>query len=238
MLFLLSNVIAIPLATLVLWGCLFLVFVSPIHILAIYWGKFIAGLIWLLNHSRSFYKRICLFPYGTAFPFQQRKPFILYFIIILFLYWLLKKNTIALRLCLYCTILFTARIAINQWQFSKQKKLIVYNVPAHKAIDFINGNTYHFVGDSDLMEDGVLQNFHLKPARISFMLTKADDSFPLFQKHNFYQFYDKRILLIDSPFIYPTLSKKINVDYIVISKNPRLFISKLAAGFQLWCLYF
>ncbi len=231
LLFLLSNVIAIPLATLVLWGCLFLVFVSPIHILAIYWGRFIAGLIWLLNHAVLFINDLP-FSLWDRISISATETFILYFIIILFLYWLFKKNTIALRLCLYCTILFTARIAINQWQLSKQKKLIIYNVPAHSAMDFINGNTYRFAGDSELMEDGVLRNFHLKPARISFMLTKADDSFPLFQKRNFYQFYDKRILLIDSPFIYPPLSKKIHIDYIVISKNPRLFISKLAAVFN------
>ena len=84
-------------------------------------------------------------------------------------------------MALQFALLFTAGLAgakaFNRWHFSNQKKIIVYDVPAHKAIDFIDGNTYHFVGDSDLIADGVLQNFHLKPARISYLLTKRQIAF-------------------------------------------------------------
>jgi competence protein ComEC len=124
-------------------------------------------------------------------------------------------------------------IILNKWKFARQKKIIVYNVPSHKAIDFIAGDTYHFIGDSDLTRDGLLQNFHLKPGRISYMLNKkADSVFPLFQKNNFCQFCDKKIVLIDSAINYDSLPEKINVDYIVISKNPKLFIRKLAVVFN------
>jgi ComEC/Rec2-related protein len=51
LLFLLSNLIAIPLSTIALWGCIFLVFVSPVHALALYLGKAVTASIWLLNHS-------------------------------------------------------------------------------------------------------------------------------------------------------------------------------------------
>ena len=122
-------------------------------------------------------------------------------------------------------------VTLNKWNSSKQKKMIVYNVPSHKAIDFIDGNFYHFVGDSDLIADGLLQNFHLKPGRISLMLTKTNTS-SLFQRNNFLGFYGKRILMIDSAINYMPLSKKINVDYIIISKNPKLFISNLVKVFE------
>jgi competence protein ComEC len=61
---------------------------------------------------------------------------------------------------------------------------------------------------------------------------KADSVFPLFQKNNFCQFCDKKIVLIDSVINYDSLPEKINVDYIVISKNPKLFIRSLAAVFN------
>ncbi len=54
----------------------------------------------------------------------------------------------------------------------------------------------------------------------------------LFNKNNFYQFYNKRILLLDSAISYDTLVEKIPLDYIIISKNPKLFIPKLAATFN------
>ena len=40
-------------------------------------------------------------------------------------------------------------------------------MPQHQAIDFVNGNNYKFFGDSILLEDGMLQNFHIKPGRIA-----------------------------------------------------------------------
>jgi competence protein ComEC len=124
-------------------------------------------------------------------------------------------------------------ISIKKWQFSNQKKIIVYNVPAHKAIDFVNGNTYHFTGDSDLMTDDLLQNFHLKPCRVSLMLAKTENnSFPLFQQNNLFGFYGKRILMIDSAINYKPSAEKINVDYIVISKNPKIFIANVAKVFN------
>ncbi|MEP7252700.1 MAG: hypothetical protein ABI683_09980, partial [Ginsengibacter sp.] len=45
-------------------------------------------------------------------------------------------------------------------------------------------------------------------------------------------FYGKRILLIDSVVNYAMPNQKIDIDYIIISKNPRLFIPKVAAVFN------
>lgn len=230
LLFLLSNVVAIPLSTIALWGCIFLVFVSPIHILALYFGKAATASIWLLNHAVLFINAIP-FSLWDGISITVTQTIILYFIVIFFLYWVIKKNNLAFKLGMYSTLLFSITIALHKWNFSKQKKLIIYNVPSHKAIDFIEGDAYHFYGDSDLVEEGLLQNFHLKPARISLMLTKRDTSL-LFQLNNFLGFYGKRILMIDSAIDYKPLTKKINVDYIIVSKNPKLFISNLAKVFE------
>ena len=106
-------------------------------------------------------------------------------------------------------------------------------MPSHKAIDFVSGNSYHFVGDDDLVTDGLLQNFHLKPGRISLMLnTKEDDGINLYRHNNFYQFHDKRILIIDSAVVYMPAAEKMYVDYIIISKNPKIFMPMLAAVFN------
>lgn len=230
LLFLVSNVIAIPLSTIALWGCIFLVFISPIQVAALYLGKAVTATIWLLNHAVLFINAIP-FSLWDGLTVTVAETIILYFIVIFFLYWLIKKNNPAFKLGIYTTLLFSIIIALHKWNFLKQEKLIVYNVPFHKAIDFIKGNSYHFYGDSDLAKEGLLQNFHLKPGRISFMLTKTDTS-SLFQQNNFVGFYSKRILLIDSAIDYKPLAKKIKVDYIIISKNPKLFISNLAKVFE------
>ena len=232
LLFVFSNILAIPLAMITLYGCIILVFISSISFVALYLGKILTASIWLLNHTVLFINSLP-FSLWSGFSFSFTETIILYFIVIFFLYWLIKKNNFAFKLAIYSSLLFSIMISIKKWKFSNQKKIIVYNVPAHKAIDFVNGNTYHFTGDSDLMIDGLLQNFHLKPGRISLMLTKTEnDSFPLFQQNNFFSFYGKSILMIDSAIIYKPSTEKINVDYIVISKNPKLFITNLAMVFN------
>ena len=121
----------------------------------------------------------------------------------------------------------------NNWQIYNQQQLIVYNVPQHRAIDFIKGNHYQFVGDSILLQNGVLQNFHLKPGRIALQLNNRIDSLSTnIGETNFYQFGNKKMLLIDRAIFFEKPLNKIDVDYIVISKSPKLYIPQLAEVFN------
>ncbi len=236
LLFLLANIFAIPLATLILWGCLILVFISPLQIVALYFGKLLFGLLWLLNHSVllinsvpfSLWERVSISATGTLF---------LYAITCSIIYFMLYKNSKALQLTITFSLFFAGLTAIDKWEKYNQKKIIVYNIPSHAAIDFISGNNFRFVGDSGLLNNNMLRNFHLKPTRISLNANNTLDShYALFQQNNFYKFYKKKILIIDTGLVYHPLAEKIKVDYIIISKNPKLNISSLIQTFD--CNYY
>jgi competence protein ComEC len=230
--FLLSNIIAIPLSTVALWGCIILVFVSPVHLIALYLGKGVSASIWLLNHIVLLINGIP-FSLWDGISLSVTGTIILYMVFIFFLYWLIKKNMTAFKLGVLSSLVLAGMIAVEKWNLSHQEKIIVYNVPSYKAIDFVDGNRYQFVGDDDLARDGLLQNFHLKPGRISLMLNNKEENLATLYRHNnFYQFHNKRILIIDSAVVYIPLAEKMYVDYIIISKNPKIFISKLAAVFN------
>jgi competence protein ComEC len=232
LLFLISNFIAIALATVVLWSRIILIFVSPIPILALYTSKLIWVFIWLLNHAVLFINNLPFSLWGGISISFFETP-LLYTIIIFILYWLINKNKLAFNVGIAIAGIFTGIFALKNWQFAGQKKFTVYDIPAHKAIDFVEGNRYLFVGDSDLTKDGMLQNFHLKPARISYMIKRnAPDKLELFQKKYFYQFHNKKIIRIDSAIVYKPLAKKIAVNYIVISRNPKLYMNQLAKIFN------
>ncbi|MEO8765897.1 MAG: ComEC/Rec2 family competence protein [Ginsengibacter sp.] len=232
LMFLLSNVIAIPLSTVALWGCIIVVCVSPIHLPALYLGKAVSISIWLLNHS-VFLINAIPFSLWDGIVLSVTGTILLYIIFVSFLYWLIKKYMMAFKFGILTSLMLAGMIAIEKWQSSHQQKLIVYNVPSHRAIDFISGNSYHFIGDPDLANEGFLRDFHLKPGRISLMPgTKEYNSPNLYRHENFYQFYNKKILLIDSTVVYMPGAAKMNVDYIIISKNPKLFIPALAAVFN------
>jgi competence protein ComEC len=232
LLFLLSNMIAIPLSTMILWGCIAIVIASPISFAALYFGKIVWILSWFLNHfillmnsiPFSVWKGLSISATGTIF---------MYVIFISFLYSFIKKNKTSFKIAIGCTLLFVTMTAYKTQKLMHQKKMIVYNIPMNKAVDFIAGNKYYFIGDSALSKNNLLINYNLKPARISFMAN--EEAFllnNLFFQNNFYQFYNLRILMIDTTITYFPNTKKINLDYIILSKNPQIDLADIANIFQ------
>ena len=230
-LFLFTNIIMVPLSTLILFVEIALVALSWIPGIGVLIGKLTWLLVWLMN-------KIILWFNGLPFALWDRisasvtSTIVLYLLVISTGFWLLNKNKSAFKLSLYMMLMFIGLVAYSKWQTAAQQKLIVYNVPQYQAIDLIEGNSYKFIGDSVLLQNGMLQNFHLKPGRISLQLSERSDSLPdLYGYNNFFQFGSKRILLIDKPVVFEA-DKKINVDYIIVSKNPKLYISQLANVFS------
>ncbi len=232
LLFLITNLVAVPLSTIILYAEIFLVAFSWIPFVGLYSGKLTGWLLWGMNKFILWVNNFS-FAVWDKIPATAFTTWLLYAVVIFAAAWLLNKNKAMLRLAIICLFGFVAAHSFIAWKIKQQQKVIVYNVPQHRAIDFVSGNNFCFVGDSILLEDGLLQNFHLKPGRIFLQLNHRKDSLQsLFTKDNFYQFGDKRVLLIDKPLAFETPEQKINVDIIIISKNPKLYIPQLAEVFN------
>lgn len=232
LIFLLSNHVAIPLATLVLCGCLILIVISPITIAAFYFAKIVFGAIWLLNHSVLFFNSI---PYSlwTSISISVIETFLLYLIITSAVFAFIRKNKTVLKYAMALLLCFVSFKTFNKWQLYHQKKIIVYNIPRHKAVEFIDRNNFFFSGDTEVVNDKLLNSYNLKPVQIAFQLKGAPDKLNhFFSKNNFYQFYNSRILMIDSSFTNYKSGKKVKVNYILISKNPRIKIADVAENFD------
>ena len=136
-------------------------------------------------------------------------------------------------MALSATFIFVSMISYSKWKSFNQKKIIVYNISQHQAIDFIHGNKYHFKGDSDLNKNNLLVNYNIRPAHSQLNLNQHSDFQKiLYNKNNFYQFFNTKLLIADSSVNYYSLPGKINIDYIVISKNPPIKIADLAKNFD------
>jgi competence protein ComEC len=231
-LFLITNIIAVPLSSIILYTEIFLVTFSWVPFVGEYLGKLTGWLVWLMN-------KIILWVNSFSFAVWDKIPanilstWLLYAVVIGISAWLINKNKQLLRFSLVGLLAFVMVHAYGKWQIKNQKKLIVYNVPQHQAIDLVSADNYKFIGDSILLEDGMLQNFHLKPGRVALQLNKQSDSIEAcVQYKQFYQFGGKKILVIDKPLFFEPLPQKINVDIIIISKSPKLYIPQLAAVFN------
>jgi competence protein ComEC len=114
-----------------------------------------------------------------------------------------------------------------------QRKIIVYNVPQKQAIDFIDGRNYFFEGDADLLADDFIRNFHIKPSRVLHRTGPGTVVIRYRQADKLIEYNGKKILLLDTTVYFSPLQEKLNVDILVISKNPRIYFSKLVQMFDI-----
>lgn len=230
-LFLASNLIAVPLSGFILYAELFLLLVSPISFLATYAGKITALLINRLNNFIEYINQI---------PFAQIKSIQINIVQTIFLYgfiagtayWLLKKSSKAFLLGLVSLALFFVIRSYDFIEKNQQQKLIVYNVPQHTAMDLIEGRNYKFIGDSILLEDGFLRNFHLQPSRTLYRIMPAEDSRSASLQSNSFSLANKNIVVIDHKLPSFIPSKRIKVNVIIIAHNPKVYIPQLAEIFD------
>ena len=237
-LFLLTNLICVPLSTLILFAEILLIVVSPFPLIASAFGKFIYVLTWLMNLiidrcnklPLSLIDKIYATPYTTFF---------LYLFVFTAVAGLLRYNK---KLILGSLVFFLFFMGI--WSYGKinlmqQKKIIVYNVSRHTAIDFVESGKYFFVGDDDLKKDGALQNFNLKPARVSLQISEHVGMLNSMQHSKYlWQFYGKKIMLIDSALSFETLQNKILLDVLLITKNANVDIAHITSAVSPRCIVF
>ncbi|MES2849749.1 MAG: ComEC/Rec2 family competence protein [Bacteroidota bacterium] len=231
-LFLFTNLIAVPLSTGILYAAIFLVAFSWVPYVGEFAGKVAGWGLWLMN---KFILWVNEFPFAVwdKIPSNILTTWLLYATVIAIATWLTSKNKRVLQWALCFCAGFVLLHAGIGWQVKSQQKFIVYNVPQHQAIDFVEGNNYRFLGDSILLVDGLLQNFHLKPGRIALQLNKRVDSMAsCFGKEQFYHFGNKKILVLDEALSFEAGEKKMDVDFIVISKSPTIYIPQLVKTFN------
>jgi len=229
--FLLTNLIAVPLSSLILFGEIFLCAISFIPSIGNIVGFILHKLIWLMN---SFIEHMETMPSALWNNLQINilQTIFIYVSIISISIWLMEKKKNYFPVGLAAILGFTMLRSFSFWQASKQQQMIVYNVPQHQAIDFIDGRDYLFKGDSVLAEDGFLQNFHLKPSRIMHRISETNELASVQHGSNIFEFGSKRILLIYKNISFASPNAKTKVDVIIISKNPSLKISRLVNAFD------
>ena len=231
-LFLITNLIAVPLSTIILFTEIALVALGWMPFAGLYLGKLTGWLVALMNKIILSVNTIS-FSVWDNISASVLSTWLLYVVVIGLAAWLMTKQKRLLQFSLCSLLAFVIQNAYQHWQFKNQQQLIVYNVPQYQAIDISEGNRYLFTGDSAVATKGILQNFHLKPARTALQLNQRADSLPsVFCQSPFYQIGNKRILVIDKPLVFEPLQQKINVDIIIISKSPKLYIPQLAAVFS------
>ena len=230
--FWLTNFVAVPLSSIILLGEIFLCAIAWIPAIALLTGKLLK---WLIGVMNTWIEKI----ESLYFSLWDGLQITLVQTLLLILFaagisnWLMEKSKKGLIIGLTGILVFFALRSFSFIQSNSQQKIIVYNVPQKRAIDFIDKRNYLFVGDSDLVMDDFARNFHLKPTRTLFRITPVDSLQDLHRQANYLRYGNKNILLIDSNIIFLPIDNKPVIDLLLISKNPRIYISKLVAALDI-----
>ncbi|MBS4042698.1 MAG: ComEC family competence protein [Chitinophagaceae bacterium] len=223
-LFLFTNLFAVPLSGFILYTEIILLLVSWQKELSTFLGNAIENLIKVLN---DFVTHVNIIPFATWSFIQISilQTILLFIFFITLVYWIFLKQNKYLLYCLFFILLFIASRSIDFIDKYHQKKLIVYNVPNHKAIDVVEGRKYTYIGDDELIKDGFLRNFHVQPARIKHRIRTDSVLKNIIIRESSILSKHRKILLLDNSII--CFPKQSNWDVVVISKNPKISIAKL-----------
>lgn len=230
-LFLVANLVAVPLSGFILFAELILMAVSIIPPLAFFTGKITGYMIFTLNY---FIEWCGSFSFAVTGQLQMNgwECICLFLIIILLSRWLFRRTAKTLLLALSSMVVFGLLRLYEKGERQLQRSLVVYHIPGQQAVDFIFGSSYWFKGDSAVRENGFLQNFHLDPSRILFNI-KEKKAAPFAYRHPFYFFEGRTILLLDSGYRFLPGNDPLPVDVLVLSHNPRIYFTEQAKTFQI-----
>lgn len=229
--FLITNFVAVPLSGFILYGEILLLIFSVFSPIAKGIG-FILG--YLLKGMNAFIENISRLPFAVWNNIQLSilQTWLLFGIFVSLCIWLMYKSTKAFIVTLAFGCLYGLALGVDIIKRNEQQKLIVYNVPKYEAIDVIQGSNYTFTGDSILLEDDFLPNFHLKPSRILHRTTAAEVTHPILKENEIVRIDGKSILLLTQSLPRQLPSTKIPVDILIISKNPGLYMNQLQQAFD------
>ena len=230
-LFLISNLVIVPLSGFILYGEILLCLLSLFPAVALITGKILSMMLRLMNDFIGFIDAIP-FAVSDNISISILQAGLLYAFIIAFAVWLTtrKKQTLPYALMALLAFMFCRMHDVGIKQ--KQSKIIVYNIPRHSAVDFISGSSYQFAGDEVVAADPFLNNFHLRPSRLMYRASPAISLSNLRPVSSFFYFNNRRILLLDT---LPDLSQPaepVEMDVIILSKNVNVHIARLQRLFR------
>jgi len=239
-LFLVTNLIAIPLSTLIIYTGIFVLVTSPVHIFSSMLSSLLVIMIRALNGTVKFIENVPFAVTGDIY-ISQIELIILSVLIFGFCTYLLTKSNRFLIVSLASLILFFTSTTIRNYYQLQQQKVVIYNLPKATAIDFINANHGILLADSIAYYDDSKFNFHIKNNRIISGITSFENILPVFQNYRsdvlikrdcFIQFKDRRLAIIDPDFNYKPTGKLLNLDYLLLSHDPSISIRELADIFS------
>jgi competence protein ComEC len=225
LLFFITNIVVVPLSGFILFGELLLLIASAFKMIATFIGTVVFYMLYCMNHF-ILYMDAMKYAVCNNLQLSVMQVIIFYLFIICTAIWLLHKHKkwliiSSISLFVFCTIR-TVDFIIK----SNAQKIVVYNIPKHIAIDIFDGVKTTFIGDSAVIKDEFLYNFHLKPAHI---LNRVTSSSYFTALRNFkFTVHAKTVAFIHNN----AIANKLKADVVIISSGPDITMQQIINSYH------
>lgn len=249
-LFLISNLLVIPISSLLMIVSIGATVFMWWPAAAFYLWKISYALAWLMNKIVLIVDKI---PYALikGIWISIGQTWVIYLIIAMSLWFLLYKQKLALFLFFGFMSLFIIWLIVDEYAISQQKKLIVYDISKTTAIDIITGRDHVFITTDSLINDkskirfniqrmwfelGIQKTIHVKFMQKPDSINVTQNDFGQLEKtflnavkvkEQFVQAGNKLIFIPIDWLPKKNANKKVKVDYVIITSRFTNKLSKL-----------
>lgn len=227
--FLISNLLAVPLSSIILLAEIFLCCIGSVPALAIVTGKL---LTWMISIMNLFIQKIESLPFSLwkGLSVNLAQVILSLLGIAAFSYAFMERSVKGFKIALLAGLGFILVRSLSFTEAAQQQKLIVYNIPGASAIDLIKGRQYVYIGDTALQKNDFIKRFHLQPSRVMHRIIPMDSLTDVSVSGNFITYNDKRILLLNDTVHFSNDKPELKeaIDLLIISKTAQVNIKQLA----------
>jgi competence protein ComEC len=237
--FLISNLIVIPLGTVILYnGILALIFafipgISDFLIFTLKWS------VKILNESVYWVEQL---PYSlsTGISISIFETWLIYILILSFLFFTVFKKSWLLKLSMTSCILLFTLFSFEKWNQNQYSSFVVYHIKNELAMDMIEGRKNIFISSSTLKSDenkmlfhvlhhwdnrGIIETNYLSP-------NENLKSNQFFKYKNCYSIKNLRVAVVDTSLKVFTPKERLKVNILVLSQNPKVKLEQIRSMYD------
>ncbi len=238
--FIITNIVVIPLASIILYFAISLFATSWIPIIGTIVAFILKKIVFGLNYSVNLIDSLPFSAIKNIF-ISPPEAIIFYALIFISGLFFIYKNKKYLQLALGIIIIWISVGIVQNYKFIGNEKLFIYNVRKASAINIVNNQNNYLFCDTTVINNPSIIDFSIKNNWLNVGYKNAylqnidslkNDSILEFDnlkfKNNFFKYNDKKFLIIrDNKVADYYTENKIDVDYIILSNDVYLKIEDI-----------
>ena len=239
--FLLSNLIAVPLSTLILYSGFLVLIFGWVPVLGNWLGKIMQFLLWIMNEAMILLEKLP-FALINRIPVTGLQTVLIAVFLVLVLVFLARPKFRTFIMAGFVLLLFSGSQIRESYAKAGQKRFVIFAASLQSVMGFIHDQHAVILADSGFIANRAARNFILEPTFLNSRVSEVNyqnwqtenaTEIPIktAEGENLISWRNLRILTLSKPLKHD-LRNPLEVDVLVLQKNVWITPEKLKANFK------